>query len=297
MAIKKIKNKREENFLSIFKDINTSLKTYKIKAWMDCGLLLKYSRGQDLFPSSDIDFGVKSEDIKKIFLFSNYMKEKGYFVTTIGNTSVIFEGITIKKKITENYFVTADIYIYYPLKNYLCRPNIHKPLKQSYLSRNLFRIFNKLNIILNINFLKNLYFLKKILSYIFFIYSKLYFQIVITSQFAIPKNLLDEFKDIKIHNEIILIPKNNIEYIKWRYGSHWNIPKKNWRLTDGNMVFLNNLKNYWNYFCVAPNFIKYDFSIKKSKINSKSIFTFDDKELKIIKQSKIKYELYKNNIK
>ena len=42
---------------------------------MDAGLLLKYSRGQNIFPSSDIDFGVKYTEYKNILLFSNYMKK------------------------------------------------------------------------------------------------------------------------------------------------------------------------------------------------------------------------------
>ena len=286
-------NNKKKDFIAIFKDINFYLRKYEINAWMDAGLLLKYSRGQCLFPSSDIDFGVKPRDINKIILFSKHMQEKGYLVTTTGNTSVIFEGIVLVKKITEDHFITIDIHIYYPIENYFCRPNSHKPLKQSYLARNLFRVFNKINVILNLNFLKKRYVLKKLLNYIFFIYSKLYFQIAITAQFAVPKNLLENFKNIKIYNETILIPKNNIQYIEWRYGPNWKIPNKNWRLTDGNMVFLCNLKNYWNYFCSAPNFLKSEYSLKKSNTNHKSIFSFDDEELKIIKKSKIKSELFK----
>jgi len=295
MITKNIKDKTKHEFMATFEDINFYLKKYKIKAWMDAGLLLKYSRGQNLYPSSDIDFGVKSDDIKNIILFSNHMKEIGYLVTILGNTPVVFEGITIARKITDDNFITADIYIYYPLANYYCRPNSHKPLKQSYLATNLFRVFNKLNVILNLNLLKRSLIIKKILNYIFFLCAKLYFQIAITSQFAIPKNLLESFKNINIDNEIISIPKDNIKYMEWRYGINWKTPNKNWRLTDGNMVFLCNLKNYWHYFCSAPPFLKSEYLLKKSKGNRRSIFKFDDEELKFIKKSKIKSELFKIN--
>ena len=295
MIIKNTKDKTKNEFMATFKDINFYLKKYKIKAWMDAGLLLKYTRGQNLYPSSDIDFGVKSEDIRNIILFSNHMKKIGYLVTILGNTSVIFEGITIARKITDEHIITADIYIYYPLENYYCRPNSHKPLKQSYLATNLFRVFNKLNIISSLNFLKRFRIIKFFFNYIFFLYSKLYFQIAVTSQFAIPKNLLENFKNIKIDDEKILIPKNNIRYVEWRYGTDWKIPNKNWRLTDGNMVFLCNLKNYWHYFCSAPPFLKSKYLLKKSKGNHRSIFKFDDEELKFIKKSKIKSELFKIN--
>ena len=295
MIIKNTKDKTKNEFMATFKDINFYLKKYKIKAWMDAGLLLKYTRGQNLYPSSDIDFGVKSEDIRNIILFSNHMKKIGYLVTILGNTSVIFEGITIARKITDDHIITADIYIYYPLENYYCRPNSHKPLKQSYLATNLFRVFNKLNIISNLKFLKRFRIIKKIFNYIFFLYSKLYFQLAVTSQFAMPKNLLENFKNIKIDDEKILIPKNNIKYVEWRYGTDWKIPNKNWRLTDGNMVFICNLKNYWNFFCSAPFFEKSVYLFKKSKKNHKSIFSFDDIELDAMKKSKIISELYKKN--
>jgi len=296
MIVKKIKDNKKKDFIKTFIDINFYLKKFKINAWMDAGLLLKYSRGQYIFPSSDIDFGVKSGELKKILLFSEYMKEKGYLVTTLGNTSVIFEGITLAKKISEDYFITIDIYIYYPLGNYYCRPNSHKPLKQSYLATNFFRVFNKINIILSSNFLKRQHVLKTLINYFFFIYSKFYFQVAITSQFAIPKDLLENFKNIKIYDETISIPKKNIKYIEWRYGANWKIPDKNWRLTDGNMVFLCNLRHFWDYFCSAPNFVKSAYSLKKSSTNQKSIFRFDDNELKVIKKSKIKSELFKNNM-
>jgi hypothetical protein len=62
------------------------------------------------------------------------------------------------------------------------------------------------------------------------------------------------------------------------------------------MVFLCNLKNYWHYFCSAPPFLKSKHLLKKSKGNHRSIFKFDDEELKFIKKSKIKSELFKINL-
>ena len=260
---------------------------------MDAGLLLKYSRGQDIFPSSDIDFGVKYTDYKSILLFANYMKKNGYLVTTLGNTSVIFEGITLIKKITDDYVISTDIYIYYPIANYYCRPNSHKPLKQSFLATTMFRVFNKFNLILNTKLVKRWSLIKYILNLIFFIYARLYFQFSITSQFAIPKNFLEGFKKVKIYDEITTIPFKYIEYIKWRYGSKWKKPDKKWRLTDGSMVFLNNLDDYWNYFSKAPALERSNIFIKNITISQNSIFQFNLSELKKIKTSKIKSELYK----
>ena len=284
-----------EDVIKIFKDININLNKFNITAWMDAGLLLKYTRGQSLFPSSDIDFGVKPEDINKLLLFAKFMENKDYLVTSTGNISVAFEGLNLIKKIKGDKYITTDIHIYYPLENYYCRPNSHKPLKQSYLSRNLFRIFNKLNIIFNSKYIQEAYVVKKLFMVLYLIYSKIYFQIALTSQFGIPKVFFEKFKYIKLYNQKILIPKNNIKYIEWRYGSNWSVPNKNWRLTDGNMVFLSNLKQYWFFFRSAPIFMKSKYFMeryniynkKKLKANNKSVFIFDDEEIKIIKKSQI----------
>ena len=284
-----------DDFIEVFKDINISLHKFNINAWMDAGLLLKYTRGQSLFPSSDIDFGVKPKDINKLLLFSKYMENRDYLVASTGNISVIFEGINLIKKIKDGKYISIDIHIYYPLENYFCRPNSHKPLKQSTISRNFFLIFNKLNIILSSKYLKKAFILNKLFKLIYFLYSKIYFHIAITTQFAIPKIYFENFIYVKIYNEKILIPKNNINYIEWRYGSNWLVPNKNWRLTDGNMLFLSNLKEYWFFFSSAQTFIKSKhfkdkyktYNKEKSKTNKKSVFVFDDDELKIIRKSKI----------
>ena len=256
---------------------------------MDAGLLLKYTRGQNIFPSSDIDFGIKSEDTKKLVLFSKYIKDQGYLVTTIGNTNVIFEGITIVKKYNQDQYITIDIYIYYDLYNHYCRPNSHKPIKQYYISRNLFRIFNKFNIINNLKYYRDMYIIGIILKYLSCIYSKIYFRVATTSQFAIPKNLLDSLKEVEIFGTIVFIPKNNIEYMCWRYGSKWKIPNKNWRLTDGKMLFLNNLKSYWSFYSSEPVFTNSKLSMNKNKTKTKikSIFLFNQNEIEIMKKSKI----------
>ena len=73
----------------------------------------------------------------------------------------------------------------------------------------------------------------------------------------------------------------------WRYGSKWKIPNKNWRLTDGKMLFLNNLKSYWSFYSSAPGFTNSKLSMNKNKTKIKSIFQFNENEIEIMKKSKI----------
>ena len=81
--------------------------------------------------------------------------------------------------------------------------------------------------------------------------------------------------------------KYHEEYVIWRYGNGWRTPNSNWRLNDGEMVILNNLKKYWAYY---TNSKYYHWSKLKAKYkkNKNSIFYFSKKELKNIRKSKIK---------
>lgn len=275
--------KKEEFFLSSFDEVNNTLKNCGIKAWIDAGILLKYYRKEKIFPSSDIDFGIKFQDLSNISKFVNTLKKKKYEISTIGNTDVLFEGLTFRKFFNDKYAISIDLYIYYPVKGFLCRPNMHKPLKQKKFSVFLYILLNKLN-----NYKKSFTFLE----YLHLCMAKIYFRYAHTTQFAIPAKYLDHLKEIKTKKNIILIPKNTKEYILWRYGPNWKIKNKNWRLTDGKMVFLNNLKLFWKFYISAEKFNGTYSILKKSKSKRKSIFKFSQTELKKIKASKINSQLY-----
>ncbi len=283
---------KEDFFFSTFKEINGLFKKYKIKAWVDAGILLKYFRNQNIFPSSDMDFGVKSKDLKNIMDLINNLKIKNYKVATLGNFPLLFEGLSIQKTFENNFKINIDIYIYYPIKIFLCRPNMHKPLKQDYFSVLLFILLNKLNKIKSHSIISNFVFFNFIFSKIIFICSWIYFKFAQTTQFAIPSEYLNELADAKINNNHFLIPKNIKKYIIWRYGPEWHIPNKNWRLTDGKMVFLNNLKFFWGYYSSAKKIKTRTFNNKTSEPKKKSIFKFSKEEVLKIKKSKIKSQLY-----
>ena len=280
---------KEFFFFSTLNEINSLLKKYKIKAWVDAGILLKYFRKQNIFPSSDIDFGIKSQDLKNIMHFANSLRTKNYLVSTLGNFPLLFEGLSIQKKLNENYVINIDIYIYYPVKKFLCRPNMHKPLKQDYFSVFLYIILNKIT---KINENSSFIFVNYILSKMIYISSWLYFKFAKTTQFAVPSEYLNELVSVKINKKSFLIPKNVKKYIIWRYGPEWKIQNKNWRLTDGNMVFLNNLKLFWHYYISSKRFNTTKIKTKANTRKKSLIFTFNKEEIMKIKNSQIKSQLY-----
>ena len=281
---------KEDFFFSTFNEINNLLKKYKIEAWVDAGILLKYFRKQNIFPSSDIDFGVKYQDIKNVIHFANTLKSKDYLVTTLSNFPLLFEGLSIQKKLNEDFIINIDIYFYYPIKKFLCRPNMHKPLKQDFFSVFLFIILNKL-IRTKAKKENNKFLLKYIFSTIVYIVSWLYFTFAKTTQFAIPSEYLKELESVEINKNRFLMPKNIKQYIIWRYGPEWKTQNKNWRLTDGNMVFLNNLKNFWHYYTSSKDFSNSKILTIENKKKRQSIFTFSKNEIIKIKKSKIKSQL------
>ena len=57
---------------------------------------------------------------------------------------------------------------------------------------------------------------------------------------------------IKVKGKLLNTPKNAQKYLEWRYGANWQRPNKNWRLTDGNMVFLGGLSAYRQLFLESP---------------------------------------------
>ena len=60
------------------------LKRESIDVWLDAGALLKHTRGQNIYPSSDIDFGIRAEDRTTTFKIEKSLAERGYITSTIG---------------------------------------------------------------------------------------------------------------------------------------------------------------------------------------------------------------------
>ena len=71
-----LENKKEKFFIEVLKEVNEAFQVFGMKAWLDSGILLKNTRGQKIFPSSDIDFGINVHDSDNIIEFANYLKKK-----------------------------------------------------------------------------------------------------------------------------------------------------------------------------------------------------------------------------
>lgn len=282
-----LESKKEKQFKSVLKEVNKTFNQFGMKVWLDSGILLKNTRGQKIFPSSDIDFGIHIKDTKRILEFAYFLKKKNFSIKPMGNLPLIFEGLTISKRLTQNYQVDIDLCIYYPVKNYFCRPNMHKPLKQSLRSKFLYILLHKINLFLHRKIIKENNILNNLFIFFYFYISKVYFNYGTTSQFIIPKKFFLKYKKVKIEKIFFNVPEKTREYVIWRYGKEWKTPNSNWRLNDGKMVILNNLKKYWIYYINSKYFHWSKLKVKY-KQSKNSIFSFNQKEITSIRKSKIK---------
>ena len=134
--------------------------------------------------------------------------------------------------------------------------------------------------------------------------AKLYFSFAQTTQFAIPDNFFHPMDKIKVKGKLLNTPKNAQKYLEWRYGANWQRRNKNWRLTDGNMVFLGKLSSYRRLFIESPTAMSMRTPIsnldhaaiqltrkngKSSKTNTKSLFKFSEAEIATMKRAHSKF--------
>ena len=220
------------------------------------------------------------------------------------NCHFFFEGLTAKKAFGLNHYISIDIYVYYHHENYYFRPNSHKPLKQYKLYALLFVFLIKAA---RIHFRRKaceISYLDNISKFVFDRIAKLYFSFAQTTQFAIPDNFFHSMDKIRVKGKLINTPQNVQEYLEWRYGSNWQRRNKNWRLTDGSMVFLGGLSSYIELFLASPTAMSMRAPISNldrsanllmrkngnsQKTNKNSLFKFSEAEIAKLKRSRSKF--------
>jgi len=109
---------------------------------------------------------------------------------------------------------------------------------------------------------------------------------------------------IRVKGKLLNIPQNVQKYLEWRYGSNWQRQNKNWRLTDGSMVFLGGLSSYKQLFLESPTAMSMGAQISNldrsaikltqknnmpSKANTNSLFKFSEAEIAKLKKHHSKF--------
>ena len=181
----------------VFRELVDLFNSIPATIFLDCGVLLKFIRGDSIFPSSDIDFGVLASERFVVLEHLNLFRRSGFAVNPLGGYRRYFEGIKLTKKIGDGTAVSCDIYFYYLSENSFVRPNSHKPLKNSMFGTLLFALFQKLQNISDLN-TNHRGFTQKCIVIQSSLLFHLYFSMVETCQFRFPKDLLETCKRVRL---------------------------------------------------------------------------------------------------
>ena len=246
----KQKNILEGELDIILRDILNVSKNIKLKIWLEAGTFLGFMRDNNYIPwENDIDLGLwnfilTKEKYKK---FKKEMTKKSYIVEKNGYV------ITVRKQGFKCY---ADVNIYKKM-NKLALVNIFLPISKLGL------FFNRLLILLKSkDIFKTLTFHHSLLIKISYILLYYIFRFFIPSIFkkkniellnklkkknsldyswSVPLKFLSKLKKTRFRNFPVLIPHKSKEYMRFRYGKDWKIPRSNWKpwIEDKTMTVTN----------------------------------------------------------
>lgn len=284
----------------IFYELEEILSSLSDQVFLDCGLLLKKIRGDDLFPSSDIDFGVLSNYrgalLSNLFLF----EKKGYKVDSIGGYKRFFEGIKLTKIDAAGNLISCDIYFYYQVGCFYVHPNSHKPVIHGLLDKEMFRLFKKIQDLYDCLYVK-----KSLMRFLFVVPSYVlgfcYFSFFRFNQFRFPDVFFQaphvSFSDGTLRVGCLQEARS---YLRWRYGDAWAIRDKEYRFSDGWMLYFSGGLQLFLQFLKAPTDTclcgvkdlqgKTERVSQRKNVSSKSPFQFSKSEISIVLERMQKVE-------
>lgn len=223
---------KEEIMINLLKQVKEVLDELDIEFWLDCGTLLGFIReGRFLSWENDIDLGVWyksfSENLK--ILVSNKLYDRGFKVHIYENYMNIRRGEVCAD--INFYHLNNDKAICYQLidplykfLNYflhvLSNPYDYEVYKEKSLKKRfiMWLIIRFSRIILP--FLR-----KYMIKIIKIIYKKIKFK---GNLWEIPVGYFINLSTIKLYGMELKVPTNTEEYLIYRYGKDWQVPKRDW---------------------------------------------------------------------
>jgi len=223
---------KEEVTREDLKEVKEIFDKHHINFWLDCGVLLGAVREQRFIPwDGDAEFGVWNKDTAKIISACQELQERGFKI------GLYRYGICLKKPTS---FIPIST-LFYHLTNDkaigrwggynasgLLRRFLHNLfwmlLTPHYIGINPKRIFGVKNFIrislANIGYLAP-NFIKKWLAGIELRQGPRY-------TWVIPSHYFTSLSTIKFYGMEFRVPSKTEEYLAYRYGKNWRVPKRNW---------------------------------------------------------------------
>ena len=209
---------------------------FDIRYWLDLGTLLGAVRDGKIIPwDDDIDFGVMDSSWEKIVSILPEFRKRGFFVECESSESPVnyryislyrlgcFVGVypfsfkndyAVRLDIIQPFFTRILTVIYH----FLSFNDAHSTSKNRFLL-NLFKRF----LILFPSKLR-----KPLSKPVWILLRALKEKGCTYLPVIVPKQYFEKLITIKFYEDIFSIPSNVEEYLEFRYGKDWKVPKKEW---------------------------------------------------------------------
>ena len=247
---------KEEIMVENLKDIKEIFDKHSINFWLDWGTLLGAIRdGKIIKWDGDTDLGMIEDDFKRVCSILPEIKKRGFFID--------FPPIPIPRIAFSRSGYKIDICFYF-LFDQINFVALYSKITEKPIARLLFFILQlykcaKINIYPTLPQNKPKFIIALIIKSLFSILpNKLQKVLAGTSErilikknyifpmrVVVPKHHLEKFRTIDFYDINFKIPLNAEEYLKYKYGLDWKIPKRrwNWQNEDGAVTSLANNRN------------------------------------------------------
>jgi len=233
---------KEEIMVENLKDTKEILDKHHIRFWLDWGTLLGAVReGKIIEWDHDVDLGMMESDFKKINSILYEFEKKRFclnkfpviktnfhlYLTRLGYAIDIWPYKTVGKdtlltssfSILTNSIAVRILWFLWCLLAYNGR--VELPINKFKLIVAVFIKFVFKISVLPFN---------KFKKYSFNKLSQLLVEkhLIVCPEFAVPKCYFERFRNIEFYDVIFNIPFDAEEYLKYKYGKDWKIPRKEW---------------------------------------------------------------------
>lgn len=224
--------------LSVLHEVFSSV---GLNYWLDAGSLLKFTRGGDIYPSSDLDIACWYDDIHLALQAVELLKARGFTCQAQG-------GLHFVEDLFQLYFPEEwdiplshiDLYLYRRHGHEAVRRNIHKPIRHGRLSIFLFSVYFKLFVAQPEAPSPLQRVVRKLDRAVFHCLNKtvfaLYAAFASTIWYVVPRSLIESMQTAILYDVPIAVPTDSVGYLNHRYSETWRSPNKGWRVCDGGLV-------------------------------------------------------------
>lgn len=263
--------------IEILKEIIDEFKFNNIKYWVTDGTALKLYRDNILFPSSDFDFAMFSEEIPKVLVVCENLKKNGYSVAYQNRLPFVEDFILIYPP-KQCRFGPISFNFYHKNQNEAFSRNFNHPYRKEKFWIKFFALGFKLQDASSVNNITATYKMfslipKKIQLFFSKIIFIIYANFAKTYWYVIPLVFFNSLRKIEHSNLEFFIPKDIENFLEYRYGKTWRTPIKDWNKFECSHVRIRRLKSIKvKQYSVEPDCIEQDHC-------APDVFAFSDQEI------------------